>query len=471
MNTVACRPTSSQLRSYPLIRGYRIGRLVTAIVAAALVTLAGSTASAAEVDATPGNYLTLLASLRPGDTLLLRPGVYTDGLPIHGLAGYPGRPIAIRGPTRGAPAVFTAKAGRNTISLVDARNIVVRNLRLDGLNLPADAVRAEGFSRFAHDITIENLVIINHGHNQQTVGISTKCPAWNWIVRGNTIVGAGTGMYFGDSDGSAPFVSGTIERNAVIDPLGYALQIKHQTVRPPTSGIPTQPGITVIRDNVFAKPNAGTVLAARPNVLVGHFPREGSGSSDRYAIYGNFFYQNRHEALFQGEGNIALYANLFFNEFGDAVRIQPHNDAPRRIDVAYNTIVAAGTGVFIAEKPSEPAAHVWVASNVVFSEKPLAAVFYSGNYAGKYKEADRYLRRPFGAPGELDFGLVAPELGPRFATPRVSPALPDWDLDFDGYRRGPGTIGAYGEHPPAWRPTLRLKPQRFSLAIRPVAAR
>ncbi len=57
----------------------------------------------------------------------------------------------------------------------------------------------------------------------------------------------------------------------------------------------------------------------RPNVLVGHFPLEGPGVDDDYAIYGNFFYQNRDEALFQGEGNVALYGNLFVNEYGDAI--------------------------------------------------------------------------------------------------------------------------------------------------------
>ena len=75
-------------------------------------------------------------------------------------------------------------------------------------------------------------------------------------------------------------------------------------------------------------------------MLVGHFPRVGRGAEDHYVIYGNFFYQNRNEALFQGEGNVALYANVFVNDFADGVRVQPHNDVPRRVVIAYNTIVA-----------------------------------------------------------------------------------------------------------------------------------
>ena len=180
-----------------------------------------------------------LKRLRAGDTLLLAAGEYRDGLPVHGLSGAPGRPIIISGPERGPPATFVAQRGRNTVSIVDSHHLVIRNLVLEGNNLPVDAVKAEGQSRWAHHITLENLVIRGHGNNQQTVGISTKCPAWNWVIREVTIVGAGTGMYLGNSDGSAPFVAGLIERNLVVDTIGYNLQIKHQLARPDLPGMPT----------------------------------------------------------------------------------------------------------------------------------------------------------------------------------------------------------------------------------------
>ena len=108
--------------------------------------------------------------------------------------------------------------------------------------------------------------------------------------------------------------------------------------------MPTARSVTVIRDNVFAKPEGGTAEAPRPNVLVGHFPLEGAGHDDQYVVYGNFFYQNRLESLFQGEGNVAIYGNLFVNAHGDGIRIQPHNDIPRRIDIAFNTVLARNTG-------------------------------------------------------------------------------------------------------------------------------
>ncbi len=63
------------------------------------------------------------------------------------------------------------------------------------------------------------------------------------------------------------------------------------------------------------KPCSGRADSARPNVLVGHFPRQGRGVEDDYLIHDNFFYQNRHESLFQGEGNVVpLTGNLFVND-------------------------------------------------------------------------------------------------------------------------------------------------------------
>ena len=70
---------------------------------------------------------------------------------------------------------------------------------VDGLGLLGDGVKAEGNASWAHHITIEGLHIVNHGNNQQIVGISTKCPSWNWVIRHNIIEGAGTGMYLGNS--------------------------------------------------------------------------------------------------------------------------------------------------------------------------------------------------------------------------------------------------------------------------------
>ena len=109
----------------------------------------------------------------------------------------------------------------------------------------------------------------------------------------------------------------------------------------------------------------------------------GPGVEDTYAIYGNFFYQNRHEALFQGEGNVALYANVFVNEHGDALHIQPHNDVPRRIVIAYNTVLAKDTGIAVVPKEGVPLKLLEVGGNAVFAGAPLAASLAPRNLFGR----------------------------------------------------------------------------------------
>ncbi len=91
------------------------------------------------------------------------------------------------------------------------------------------------------------------------------------------------------------------------------MEIKHQLngqreLLPETS----VNGKTIIRHNVFTKDETSSTGGnARPNLLVGGFATSGFGSQDYYEIYGNFFYNNPVEALFQGTGNIMLYQNIF----------------------------------------------------------------------------------------------------------------------------------------------------------------
>src|SRR5262245_52096668 len=282
--------------------------VVTMLISA---TVASGSCGAATYAAGPDDYRAALKRLRAGDTLALAAGEYRHGLPIHGMMGATGKPIVIEGPRSEPRARFVARSGAHTISIVNSAWIEIRNLELDGNGLPVAAVRAEGHSEWAHHITLDNLNIHGHGSGQQTVAIATFCPAWDWIIRNSTLTGAGTGMYLGQSDGTAPFIGGVIERNVIADSIGYNVQIKHQQARPDIEGMPRGRSATIVRHNIFTKSGtSSTGENARPNLLVGHFPVVGPGVDDFYAIYGNFFYGNPTEALFQGEGNVAFYANV-----------------------------------------------------------------------------------------------------------------------------------------------------------------
>ncbi|HEX7234476.1 MAG TPA: hypothetical protein VF243_04325, partial [Nitrosospira sp.] len=225
----------------------------------------------------PDTYRSVLKGLAPGDQVRLMPGVYKDGLPLHHLNGTQLAPILLSGPEEEPRAIFVARPGHNTISIINSSYITVSNLDLDGRNLGVSGVKCEGHADWAHHITLDSLHIRGHARHQQTVAISTKCPAWDWVIRNNKILGSGTGLYLGDSDGSAPFIAGLIERNFIVDTLGYNLQIKHQQPRKMLPGMPAGPSATVIRHNVFSKRQQGSRELARPNVLVGHWPVSGPG--------------------------------------------------------------------------------------------------------------------------------------------------------------------------------------------------
>jgi hypothetical protein len=425
-----------------------------ALALLAAIALAAGTAAAAEViRANPESYLRLLPKLSPGQTLELEPGEYRGGLPVHRLNGAPGEPIVIRGVPGAEKPRFLARQRRNTISIVDASHVVIRGLHLDGLNLVADAVKAEGTARFAHDITIEDLEIVGHGFDQSIVGISTMCPAWNWTIRGNVIVGAGTGMYLGHPNGLRPFVAGVIENNLVMNTIGYNVQIKQQGRRPELPGMPTGRSVTIIRNNVFSKAEGGSSgKRARPNLLVGHSPPAGPGKDDLYAIYGNFFHDNPHEALFQGEGNFALYSNVFLNTRGDAIRIRPHMGLPRDVRVAFNTVIAADTAFHNRTRPEVRYA---VVGNVLFSGQPVD-IDGEGNVVRSYAAWERHQGNGVRLPLTPAFPLEHLE---RVAfEPGLLPDLPDWDRDFEGERRRDWTPGAYdAPDGPKWRWQLLRK--------------
>ena len=416
--------------------------------------------AARTVEATPATYRDLVARLEPGDTLRLAPGEYREGLRIHRLAGTAAAPIVIQGPASGPPALFTARPGANTVSIVDAAHVHVRDLTLDGRGIPVDAVKAEGHAKFAHHITIENLNIVNHGADQQIVGISTKCPAWGWVLRGNRIQGAGTGMYLGNSDGSAPFYAGVIEYNLVTQPRGYAIQIKHQHARPALATAPTGRHVTIIRHNVLDKASGGSPHPlARPNLLLGHWPLSGEGAQDEYLVYGNYIADNPHEALVQAEGNVAIYNNVLRNRYGDGIHIQPHNDVPRKVRILFNTVITTGDPVAV-RMPETPSAYAQVvASNAVFSPRPIVGGTQQHNALYGYEDASRMLGGGDGGrfdPYPADERLRCPPVDPRLLE-----SLPAAQCDFNGRPRTQqsycGAYAGFGRNP-GWLPVLKIKP-------------
>ena len=415
------------------------------------------------IDADPSSYRALLDSLAAGDLLRLAPGTYDEGLPIDGLSGEPDRCIVIEGPDSGPPAIFTGRDCCNTVSLSNSSYLVIRHLELDGGGRLGDGVKAEGTSDQVHHLILEDLYIHGHGADQQIVGINSKCPAWNWVIRRNVIQGAGTGIYLGNSDGEDSFVEGLIEHNLIVDTVGYNLQIKHQNQRETALGQPAT-STTIIRHNVFSKANGGAVGgAARPNLLVGHWPLTGPGADDDYLIYGNLFFHNPTEALFQGEGNVVFYGNLLLNDSGPAVHIQPHNDEPRRIRLFQNTVVASTTGLQVIGGLGGFTRQL--TGNAVFASTPLVGGIQTDNVSDSFAAAASYLVNPggeiAGPTDRLDLYPLPGALSGAAIDLSGLSAYEDWNRDFNGDPR-PGTFrGAYaGEGAnPGWTLALERKPE------------
>lgn len=417
-----------------------------------------------EIRGTPSTYLNLLDTLQPGDILRLDAGDYlqaTPGLPVFGIRGTAAAPIVITGPETGPKPRFLGTSTHNTIRFSDSSYVIVRNIEVDGRNLGGDGVNAQGHS---HHITLENLYIHNVAENQQVVGISTNgATTWNWTIRRCIIENAGTGMYLGSSTGGNPFIAGVIENNLIRNTIGYNIEIKHQNPRPTNiAGIPTTRNSTVIRNNVFHKTsNSSTGDLARPNLLVGHWPLSGVGVDDTYEIYGNFFYQNPSEALFQGEGNIAFHDNLMIAS-GDALNIQAHNNQPRNVRIFNNTIIAPGRG--IAVSGGAAGFTQTVVGNAVFAGTPVSlsgsGASQANNITGTQAQAPNFLNNPSGALGQLDLFPKAGLLSGAALDPAPWLGFVAADRDFNGTVKTWTMRGAYAGSGtnPGWLPKLEIKP-------------
>ncbi len=346
---------------------------VRAAVALALLVVGVSLPSMAEsrtLVATPGAvsgqagyYRTLVGSLAPGDTLYLPSGNYPDRLVLDGKNGTPSAWIVITGPASGpAATITTASTCCNTVQLGGTSYVVLRNVTIDSAGLDAiDGINAKGNP--THDILIENCTLIGQDNSQGTVAISTKSPAWNWTIRGNKIIEAGTGIYLGNSDGTQPFVAGVIEGNLFLNSIGYNMEIKNQLAygtQPWATALPPEPHRTIIRNNVFIKEKnnwaPGQVVAVRPNLLVDPFPDTGMGSQDLYEIYGNFFYKNPNEALFQATGRMTVHDNVFVSSGAGQMSVvfTDHNGPLKLTNVYNNTVYSvSGGGIRYSTAPRE----------------------------------------------------------------------------------------------------------------------
>ncbi|MBI5326294.1 MAG: T9SS type A sorting domain-containing protein [Ignavibacteriae bacterium] len=407
--------------------------------------------------ADPTNYLSYQDQLIAGDTLLLTPGNYTNGLRFTNKNGTENNWIVIKSVVP-HDAVLVARDGSNTMDITDCSYIKIEGLKFDGQNLEVDAIKASGnSSNWAHHIWIHNNIIINHDPGQQIVGINTKITCWDWTISYNKIMSAGTGIYLGNSDGTMPFIRGIIEYNFVLNPVGYCMQIKHQNNRPDLPDIPTQPSSTIVRHNVFVKNDRESPDGDRPNVLFGGQVLSSTGSDDRVECYGNFFYNNPREFLLQATGNVSVHHNIFVSSSQGAITFQTHNSrSPKEVFVYNNTVYDVGTGVRITNPV--PTEKQIIMANAVFADNPINITSGEDNLTGEINEAGNYFNNPSSFIDEMDFY-------PKTGTPKAKVDYLfmekdiDYDKDFNSITMAISKYGAYsGEGSnPGWKLALDIK--------------
>jgi hypothetical protein len=421
---------------------------------------------AANLHADPSNYEALLRSLKPGDTLSLAPGRYR-ALNLSNLNGTPEDWITVTGPSEGSPAMIEGEPERNTVEITDSSYLSIENLVINSRSIPGVfGISARGKeNNRTHHIRIERNTLIGQNGGQQTDGISTKTPTWGWVIRYNKIIGAGTGLYLGDSDGTQPFVGGLIENNLIKDTIGYNMEIKHQLSIPAVPGMPLGPTSTIIRHNVFIKNDQRSEDGDRPNLLVGSFPDTGAGSDNLYEIYGNYFVHNHREALFQGSGRLSLHDNVFIDGPYDypAVVLRKQN-GPLKVAMIYNnTIYTSDEGI----RFGSPAINGgMVVGNIIFAPKGISGtgVLVSDNLTASVEAAPAYVRAPSFDPSEADFYPLSGRCQGAPIDLSTFQSDADYTLDFNGRAKTQvrGAVvfrGAYsGEgQNPGWKLDATLK--------------
>lgn len=429
----------------------------------------------AVIRADPSNYRALLRTLKPGDTLSLAAGTYTR-LAVVGLRGTPDAWITITGPVSGAPAVIAGEAGINTVEIFNSSYIAIQNLRIDSRGLPdAFGISAKGHEgNLTHHIRIEGNTLVGQNYGQQVDGISTKTTTWGWIIRYNQILGAGTGLYLGESDGTQPFMDGIIENNLIKDTIGYNMEIKDQIAIPNIPGIPTETTSTIIRNNVFIKNDQPSPGGDRPNLLVSSFPASGVGSQNLYEIYGNYFLHNPREALFQGSGRISLHDNIFVDgpHTYPAVVLRQQN-YPLKLALVYNnTVYTWNKGIYFGTRAETYDA---VVGNLVFASIPISGEITqeSGNVVDSFANARAYVKSPAFV-GPMDFYPLSGQCqGPPLDLSAFH-VNTDYSTDFNGASKvaAKGSVvyrGAYaGEgNNPGWELQAGLKAPTPPMPKRP----
>jgi Right handed beta helix region len=241
--------------------------------------LASGAASGVEIG--PEDNLCAAANaLRPGEELILRPGLYRGPCSIR-RGGVPGQPVTIRAADLGQRPRVVYGGGSSNVFNVHADHVVIRGLEIGPTQANVDGIRIYR----ATGITVEDCVFTQLGG---IAVVANHSDVHGVLVRRNTIrASRATAMYFGCHDGAGCVVSGLlVEGNHIRgveagpEQVGYGVQVKLNSsaiIRDNVIMATKGPGIMVYGAQLNAPPSLverNVVAGARtaPGIVVGGGP-------------------------------------------------------------------------------------------------------------------------------------------------------------------------------------------------------
>ncbi len=403
------------------LKGGIIGVLHLAVLI--VVGIFSSSLLAATYIVRPGGDLRpALAKLTPGDTLLLRGGLYQIESMRIDKQGTPQKYIVIAAAPNEKPVLTAISPQHNLISMRSAAYVIIDGLTIDGTLPNVDAIKFE-HGHASHHVIIQNCEIKNF----KGVAINSKGEDHHITVRRchihHSSMGVGEAFYIGKQDASVTPHHWLIENNLI-----------HNTAGQQGDGIELKYGVhsSIIRDNVVYQTQYPAILCygvtgdnskrERSNVIEGNVVFE---TKEGIGVYADAVVRN----------NIVVGCDLGYLS-------RAHRKAPQNLEVYNNTFYDCGV---LALQDWNEARHCLFVNNAAYNIKRGVRLRGTGSFAsnvGNFSAAGfRY--------SEAHQDLVAPRVWNFYPTPNS--ALRDAaDLrvfapdDFNHNKRdGHADIGAF----------------------------
>lgn len=321
-------------------------------LAAALLLWPALSATAATVEIGPGaDVLAAIATLKPGDELVLRGGTYTFNTRFGvTVVGTQAQPITIRGKD-GETAVIQQNdaINQNVVEIQNSQYLVVSNLHFHG---GSQGIRLMTSSF----ITIQDCEVYETGD----AGITANAGGTydHILIRHNHVHdtgGTGEGMYLGCNNNACRLANSVIEWNHV-----------HHTNGPTVEqgdGIEVKEGSygNIIRHNVIHDTNY-------PGIIT--YSTVGNGPAN--IIDSNVIWNTNDNAI-QSAADAIIRNNIIL---GAPISLQSHQSgSPSNQVIAHNTIIASGNGIEVRNVVGP----ITIANNAVYSRSGSAIALISGS--------------------------------------------------------------------------------------------